>query len=920
MTDEPDNANIPANLPDDAREEIRKIEDQNINIGEEDDFPVYANEANKRLNKIIREKTKLLNQFKSEAEVNIERIKILEEHLKSVSDELVHTQKMIDNRNKEIESEDHLKQIAERATGRFLNEIKNMDGQSVDLQDRLNNLQNMIFKANESIDKYKLEMNWNQEELEQWALAARQKEEDNLTLEKYERADEAKIKELNLQVEKLTIEVARKKFELDKEITETQAAQIELNKTAEEFKIIHSQRHELYQQWEEILENSKRREEQIQRESEQLYKQEQELGDKKAEVMSKRNAIDKDKAENNARESQIVLSERLLSKLKEEENQAKATMRNLEDNYLILKNQLAAFASEQALKRSHMTQLYKELENAKQRLDFANKKLLTTQNKLKKEQESQYTAAQANQKAEKHFKKANIALAESEKAIRSLKEVQFKKSQELLKLREQQASLIGEISGALSAKRNLEAKLKKLQQEKERQDEVLYNADYNIQQMERKLSKVTGERGQEETKKKEDTIKDLENQLKEKVEEYDMLEKAIKKLSEDDREILRSLDKAIEEKKVLESMIQELRLQNEMMQVEYDSLIKKKEAVLLSHDVMKLEVRKIKDAVKDEADKVVGLENKKSQLEMSLEEREKEINVHKEILNSELKCAEEERHKVAVELQERKNRVKNLKIKYEGLIEKNKSSSEDGGSATEHSQAYYVIKAAQEREELQRYVDDLDGKIKKCEKGLRALTNTLEHLKKRNHNYREKLSEGIMKGDLEKKNLLEEQCRAASEALFKKRKEMTKLQKEFEDENRRMLDYQAKMEALTKMINENKNLREKLDKDINAQQANLEQAHDKVADFESKVGKELPLLKSDSPSMMEIEYETISQKTNGILSVLKMLGKELPEINEILKNVLERNQQKMPSRPLSEENQNEDDQLREEDRIDENKS
>jgi len=29
-------------------------------------------------------------------------------------------------------------------------------------------------------------------------LAARQKEEDNITLEKYKRADEAKIKELNL--------------------------------------------------------------------------------------------------------------------------------------------------------------------------------------------------------------------------------------------------------------------------------------------------------------------------------------------------------------------------------------------------------------------------------------------------------------------------------------------------------------------------------------------------------------------------------------------------------------------------------------------------------------------------------------------------------------------------------------------------
>lgn len=86
------------------------------------------------------------------------------------------------------------------------------------------------------MDQYKLEMNWNQEELEQWALAARQKEEDNLTLEKYKRADLVKIKELNLTIQNLTLDVSKKQSELDKEITETQAAQIELDKTAEEFK------------------------------------------------------------------------------------------------------------------------------------------------------------------------------------------------------------------------------------------------------------------------------------------------------------------------------------------------------------------------------------------------------------------------------------------------------------------------------------------------------------------------------------------------------------------------------------------------------------------------------------------------------------------------------------------------------------
>lgn len=109
---------------------------------------------------------------------------------------------------------------------------------------------------------------------------------------------------------------------------------------------------------------------------------------------------------------------------------------------------------------------------------------------------------------------------------------------------------------------------------------------------------------------------------------------------------------------------------------------------------MKLEIKKIKDVVNGAVDSVFTLENRKYQLEMSMQERENEIQVHSDVLLAEHKAAEDERHKIAVELAERKTRVKNLKIKYESLVQKNKSGSGEIEDVHDHSQAYYIIKAA----------------------------------------------------------------------------------------------------------------------------------------------------------------------------------------------------------------------------------
>lgn len=123
-----------------------------------------------------------------------------------------------------------------------------------------------------------------------------------------------------------------------------------------------------------------------------------------------------------------------------------------------------------------------------------------------------------------------------------------------------------------------------------------------------------------------------------------------KQILDEQRNIKREIEQAQKKFKQLEVLIQELTVENDMARNDLNKVTLKKEKTLVQHDTMKLEILALRDQVNTAADIVYGQENKKYQLEMSMEEREKEIQVHKDILISELKSAEEERHKVAVEL------------------------------------------------------------------------------------------------------------------------------------------------------------------------------------------------------------------------------------------------------------------------------
>merc|ERR550537_775277 len=150
-----------------------------------DELPPFANQKNKDLHAQVAVKEGRVRELQGDIAQNTERIKVMTEHLTNVQHELVSTQQLVDGKKKEVDTEEHMEALAKRQIGRLVSEMRRLKGLVDDYQDRTNGSQNEIFRGNEKLDQFKLQMNWNQEELEQWSLAARQKEEDELKLEQW---------------------------------------------------------------------------------------------------------------------------------------------------------------------------------------------------------------------------------------------------------------------------------------------------------------------------------------------------------------------------------------------------------------------------------------------------------------------------------------------------------------------------------------------------------------------------------------------------------------------------------------------------------------------------------------------------------------------------------------------------------------
>lgn len=814
------------------------IDTDNIGIIEEDgmvilpginDLPEFANADAKKLHRENLENEKQIEIITDQVYDMKDRIKIMKEHFKNVQQEVDHTNSLQSAKQSEVQTELHLRQLTSRTLGRSQLESKNINNEIEFLKDQLNNVQSLIYKSNEKMDEFKMQMNWNQDELEQWAIASKQKEDDNLIIEKYKRADEMKIKELTLKLEHLTRLKLANKLKLENEITDTNARQIELDRIAIEFKNAHHERQQLVSRWQDTIIEMKRRDKEINEIGERFSIAKLNRSKKESELNLQRKRLLAQQGENKEVEIKSETLSRIVLRKREEMMNGSNKLIEFRSELESLKNELTTSSESLVAKRNNNHNKAVSLEEKKVQLERERQKYKNIKDKLEKAQAStnkaELTAKQAEQELSELEKNFNNELMKAN----ALKDKAIKETQAVHDLKREEVRLRSDISGSKSIIRNLESQLQQLDKEAARQQELLYNAEFQIQQIERKVARGMGERSDEEKNQLKKQIVELENQLDTVKDKRKMLLAQSRKLHNELVASRMNKENLLSKFTKLTDILSEKELENKMIEEEIRRDNKNLEEMIVSNDLLKLEVRRLKDLLSAKSDAVYSLENRKQQLLLSMEERKQEILVHKDILIAEQKALNDAKHNLVMEVRNREANIDRLKSRFESIA---RSSSE---TDEKHSQSYYIIKAAQRREELQRRGDQLDQDVRRCEREIRALQTTLDHLNTRNTAFRESFQKVDLKGDdVEILKQLEERTKLGKDNLFRKKKELQRIVTDFEEDSRRLEQVKIQSEKMIRQRDHLSNAKLQVEEEILTQQAQLDELNERIDKIVSK--------------------------------------------------------------------------------------
>jgi len=762
-------------------------EDDTDDMLAQNELPIFANEQNKALFHEIKEIEEKIKKVSTQVSDQTERYQIMVNHTKHIQQEMEYTNNLIDAKANEIKTESHLLSLVEREKGRLKVDIRALEADELQHREEIKNVEIDILKATEEINSFRESMNWNNEQITQWSEKAAETEADNIALQKYSKEDDVKIKELQLAIEKLTAKSILKKAQEENAQTERQIQRTELERSSEIFKQSHNERKQLITKWQDAIEAIRERDKEINKAAEDYTEAKANLEISLSVLKNNRNEYTLQQADTKDITQAIDDGERLLQLRRQERMDQIKVQQEANDELNGLRNELNVVMGSldrQIIQnndcKAQLEAKQISFEQATKQLSKIKAHLAAQRKKCVKEEKNALTV-------EDSLVDRELQLRKADKQIEVAKHLLFKEQESLSNLSDKQRILEADLKSSCAQTKILSSKIRELDAEVLRQQELSYNAQYQLFEIQRKVARGLGERSDEEQLKLKQEIKNLNAKLSEYEKKRKILSTQYKVLQSDLRRWTQQEREHGRKQEVIKERINEINLEISSCENSLKNKIIEKEELSVKFDLVRADIVRSRDLLLSQTKRVAELEEKKRTSKSNTMTRKRDLLLKKDMRIAEKRALEEERHHNALELAQRKVVEEKLRSKYEVLTNARMEQTD----SSENSHIYKLIRAAQRKEELQIEGDELDRKIQVKEKELFALQKTLAHLKEQNTSLRKSYSRVDMKSKEGKEfTSLQKQVAQEKDALICERSKLRHIENEFNKQ-------QATLEELT---------------------------------------------------------------------------------------------------------------------------
>ncbi|KAM6919993.1 coiled-coil domain-containing protein 39 [Lycodopsis pacificus] len=843
--------------------------------GWDEGFAVPAsNNENQALIEEIRKKETDLVQLGNQLEKNKDQNQLMTEFLKNVEQELDNTEALCKAKEREGELEKHLTALAERENGRLAQDTAKMENDDRSLEERKNMLENHIFKAKQKLEEFRNQMNWDQQTMDAFLEDSARKDEDTMVIIKYAQQDEQRIKSLTLALEKKALEANEKRNALDKELTETVSAQIALDKTTEHLQQAHLESQQIIHQWEKTTRQIKQRDAEMQQCALLLAQTNQNIRERNGTVTERKHLLDTQRRNNKEIERKTTVASRQAVKLRQDLKEQENNCSRLKDELDSCKGRLDRSNSDVESGMSQISRMKKDIQDNNEKLKKARAYNVALEEKLTVVTQTALSEEERADQMDQLLKDEEHTIKDLDVQLRDCSEELFRRKDCLKALKTKEQDSTAQISRSKYSITSLGSQLRKLEKDLIRQQMIMSEQDSQIFGLARKLARLQDDVYTDEKQTLDIQIAELQKALEEKKNAANMLTNTVKESEDDIRCLRKEMQKSEAQKKDLTDKVELLILLRNSNEKELKRLRLSRQDNMAEHYVCKIEVKRQSDLLYNKTDSVLSLEKRKLELQKIIQDRQEEVKVYKEMLSQQNKISEQERQRLSAELNEKLSKIDTLKKRFElAMLGMAAPEGEE-----QKSQAYYITKAALEKEELKRKGDGLDAAIRKMELENRALENTIQLFHSSNSAFRKSLNKvEESSAEHQDKLKLEEQSRAAEETLKYKIRQGEELQQDLQDMDTTLESLLQEEKVEKDTIAHKQSLISKLNKEIASQQEKTVRAKKQCSKLSKEIrsGKET---KNETFEEQDIKLRELKEFNKSINSMLSEAMEDEPDL------------------------------------------